>query len=1142
MKQRARSAALCWAWSLFVGLALGVGAYGHPALAAAPEPITDPPDAAQAARWSEGLTELSGALAEEDRVASGLLAGEGGDFTARVAMRVGGSYSGTTGVVFGFEDARSLWLAGYNAQAGRFEILRQADGAPEVVAAAEAAPGADARLVFELKLVGQRVALVRDGIEILRVDADQPLRGAFGIGSVYVRGYELVIETAQFRRADGSVLDALAPGAVPWRAFSAPALVEGSGSWGAVNRFIPPTERDEEAPRADLLLDPAPVGERYRREVELRSGTSYRGLGMAGLVFGYRDLSHYNVLGLDPELRRVVLWHRSSAGYEPLAAARLELEGEWVSFAVEAEGDRVQVSAGGAVLFDLRDPRFVGTRSGLATYGTDARPAVWRGSAQRSGGEPLPPKQPDDLLAHALGAQVLYLEPPQLEDWLALIDHPLGGGEATSPMGEAFALEGLEGPVAVVFAFPYQRLARVEELEVVLTGEGDVGPVRFLASMDTPLSGFSELAVIEPASSGRASVTIDPVTAKYLRVEFAQAAGRSGQVAELYVRGSLQGRAQSLRVPLGGGGGGGGAPASAPSDLEEQEPNDRPEQAMRLPSGLWVGGSVGAGDVDHYRLHLPPDGGRVLLSGRNPGPLPARAVVLDAAGRAVSAASVERLAQDWSASYELGGGAWYVRMASDPLSLVVLFDDSGSMGHARDALPRLLLGLADRVGPGLRVKLMKYAETPVEIFDFVDDPEVLRAALQREVEATGGTETLAGLTGGIDSLKAVAGNRALLVALDGVDGYADAEAYLAFWEQLVAAGFPVYVVGLGQDEWDSEDRVFGLSDRNFFSELAWASRGQFVINPTVKDFERGAGEVLTALSAAVPYRLRADFVEAEQAPEAKGQGRLQVELAPGAAGERVRTVELILDASNSMWGRIDGRPKIEIAREVLRGVIEGLPAGVHLGLRVYGHRWARTDPRACSDSERVFPIGPVDRDALVRHIQAVNPKGRTPLVHSLLQTPDDFKGLPRGTVILVSDGIESCDGKIDDVVERLRAAGVDLTVHVVGFDVRERSARDELARAAQALGGRYFDAANARALGEALESTLQIDYEVRDAGGAIRARGTAGGEPVALEAGVYQLRVLLEPQPVEASVRVQADGAHAWVLSGEAGRWTLEAR
>lgn len=36
-----------------------------------------------------------------------------------------------------------------------------------------------------------------------------------------------------------------------------------------------------------------------------------------------------------------------------------------------------------------------------------------------------------------------------------------------------------------------------------------------------------------------------------------------------------------------------------------------------------------------------------------------------------------------------------------------------------------------------------------------------------------------------------------------------------------------------------------------------------------------------------------------------------------AAGAAERTI-VVLDASGSMWGRIDGRPKLEIAREALR--------------------------------------------------------------------------------------------------------------------------------------------------------------------------------------------------------------------------------
>jgi hypothetical protein len=156
-----------------------------------------------------------------------------------------------------------------------------------------------------------------------------------------------------------------------------------------------------------------------------------------------------------------------------------------------------------------------------------------------------------------------------------------------------------------------------------------------------------------------------------------------------------------------------------------------------------------------------------------------------------------------------------------------------------------------------------------------------------------------------------------------------------------------------------------------------------------------------------------------------------------------------------------------------------------------------------------------------------------------MQTPQDFHGLPRGTVILVSDGIESCDGRIEDVVRVLRESGIDLTVHVVGFDVRERSSREELERAAQALGGRYFDASDARGLSESLHTTLRIEYEVFAADGTVAGRGQANGEPVALDEGEYRLRVLLEPTPVEASILVQSGEDRAYSVSGREGGWKI---
>jgi Mg-chelatase subunit ChlD len=1096
------------------------------AFAASPGPVFDPSSSGGAApQWVQGLTELTGAYAEDGAVASGLLAGETGDFRARVSLFATALSGGLTGVVFGHRGPQELWLAGFNPQENRFEILHQTGNGIEVLASEEDVTESGGRVTFEVLVQGRGITLTHDGKKAVAAEAPEDVHGQAGIGAVHVDGYGVLVEDVQIMAPDGSPRHAT-PSYASWVPFRAAGLVEGTGTWGPAQVLTPAAGGQAQGPRAALLLLSAAAGDRYRHEVEIRNLTGLRGFGIVGMVFGYSNATSYNVLGLDPEFSRIELWHRSAAGFEPLASARLDITDEWLNLRLDAERDRAMVQAGNQTLFDLRDPRFTGPHIGLATFGTRDWPAVWRSQSFAARGEALPPKEPDDLLALHLGARALLLEPPSLDRWEALVDHPVGNAGAGT--GEPFPVEGLDGPAAVVFAFPYQRLARIELLEAATDGE--TGPIRCLASLDSPLPGVTELAVLHPKPGGMDTAVIDPVTARYLKLELSEPAGKEGHVAEVFVRGSLQGRASDRRAQ---------APQADAPDRQEREPNDSLELAMRLQPAVWVGGDTGFGDIDHYRLNLPAEGGTVVVTGRSLGAVPALYAVLDPQGRTVEPKSVLQSPPDWIATYELGGGPWYLRVSGEPVSLTVMFDDSGSMGEARDALPKLLLGLADRVGPGLRVKLMKFAETPVEIFDFIDDPKVLREAVEREVEASGGTETMAGLLGGLDSLRGVAGNRALLVALDGFDGFAEAEDFHTLWARLLETAAPVYIIGVGSEEWDSEDRLLGLSDRNLFSELAWASRGQFLVNPTLQDFERCVGDILASLSKAVPYQVRAEFTEGNLPPGPKGQGSVQVRLDEKQATEPLRTVELILDASNSMWGRIADRSKIEIARDVLLSVLESLPDGVHLGLRVYGHRWPRTDGRACTDSELVFPIGPLDRTALIRHIKGVTPKGRTPLVHSLLQTPQDFQGLPRGTVILVSDGIESCDGRIEDVASVLRESGIDLTVHVVGFDVRERSSREELERTALALGGRYFDAADAGALSESLHTTLRIEYEVLAADGSVAARGQANGEPVTLDEGEYRLRVLLEPTPVEAPIQILPGEDRTYAVSAGEGGWKI---
>ena len=77
-------------------------------------------------------------------------------------------------------------------------------------------------------------------------------------------------------------------------------------------------------------------------------------------------------------------------------------------------------------------------------------------------------------------------------------------------------------------------------------------------------------------------------------------------------------------------------------------------------------------------------------------------------------------------------------------------------------------------------------------------------------------------------------------------------------------------------------------------------------------------------------------------------------------------LDVIIDVSNSMWGQIGGRPKIELAREALQGALHDLPPDVAVGLRAYGHRVSVENRNAgCADTERLLIPAPENGSAIV---------------------------------------------------------------------------------------------------------------------------------------------------------------------------------
>ncbi len=191
-----------------------------------------------------------------------------------------------------------------------------------------------------------------------------------------------------------------------------------------------------------------------------------------------------------------------------------------------------------------------------------------------------------------------------------------------------------------------------------------------------------------------------------------------------------------------------------------------------------------------------------------------------------------------------------------------------------------------------------------------------------------------------------------------------------------------------------------------------------------------------------------------------------------AADEPDARAILVLDASGSMWGQVDGKNKIVIAREVIADMMENWDENVHLGLSAYGHN-SKGD---CNDIETLIKVGPKTDSKIVEIVNGLNPKGKTPLTAAVKKAAEELKYTEEAaTVILLSDGIETCDLDPCAVGKSLEEEGIDFTAHVIGFDVKVED-QAGLKCLAENTGGKFLSADNAGQLGEALEA---IAEEVR---------------------------------------------------------------
>jgi len=195
---------------------------------------------------------------------------------------------------------------------------------------------------------------------------------------------------------------------------------------------------------------------------------------------------------------------------------------------------------------------------------------------------------------------------------------------------------------------------------------------------------------------------------------------------------------------------------------------------------------------------------------------------------------------------------------------------------------------------------------------------------------------------------------------------------------------------------------------------------------------------------------------------------LMIAVGTAARAEPASRTIVVMDGSGSMWGQIDGRAKLEIARDAVAEVVGALPDGQEIGLIAYGHR-TKGD---CGDIEELVAPAPGAGPEVVAAVRAMRFVGKTPLSEAVRRAGEALRYTEASArVVLVTDGIETCGGDPCALGAALARDGLDFTAHVVGFGLTEAEGA-AVACLAEATGGRYLAADDAASLGAALAEVV----------------------------------------------------------------------
>jgi Ca-activated chloride channel family protein len=187
---------------------------------------------------------------------------------------------------------------------------------------------------------------------------------------------------------------------------------------------------------------------------------------------------------------------------------------------------------------------------------------------------------------------------------------------------------------------------------------------------------------------------------------------------------------------------------------------------------------------------------------------------------------------------------------------------------------------------------------------------------------------------------------------------------------------------------------------------------------------------------------------------------------------------LVFDASGSMAGNLNQGiattiPRIDEVRAALKEVLPTITRFRRVGLITYG-----PGPYQQCNVQLALKPTPDAASRIMQEVNALSPAGKTPLTEAVEQAAEvlEYREKP-GLIVVLTDGEETCGGSPCDLGKQLQANAAQLTVHVIGFRMKDFSWTGEqsildVKCLAEQTGGLYISTNVRQELIDALEKTL----------------------------------------------------------------------